>query len=360
LAAAIVLLVGIGTTVLIRWQANRFAPRQPGNRNAATRIQTTLKTGKPVQIASTASFGENGIHLPNKINALTAGPATDGSLSLAAGCSDFTIRLFQVRTDRGEATFKVYVGHTARITALRFTPDHEYLVSADTFGNIRFWDLSKPPNNAQHLVLRGPKRIQEIVFSRDGSQFLASDGVAVHLWDVKRQRELQVYRERQAGTRLFAWSAERSQMIIAPGLTGGDGFLMATGTGGLTSIRFQEAEAVLATYGATRQIADRFLNEQTGPIVAWPSQLGVPQDEFGVSIERTAISGDRKVAVTVQARGISVWSLADGMELATIPGTDRATLGHVSQLVITGNGQYIATSTLENLQFWKLSELSSL
>lgn len=96
--------------------------------------------------------------------------------------TDKSIRMWSVTTG---ACVRVFTGHTEYISALECAPNGKVLASADTAGNIMFWDLDKG-----HRIKRsrghGKGGIWSLSFSAE-STVLASGGQdgTVRLWDVE-------------------------------------------------------------------------------------------------------------------------------------------------------------------------------
>jgi WD40 repeat protein/tRNA A-37 threonylcarbamoyl transferase component Bud32 len=108
--------------------------------------------------------------------------APQGNL-LAAGCADFRIRLFDVKTMEALPALE---GHTAPVRDVAFSPDGRWLASAGDDGDrtVRIWDVK---TKTQVKVLTGARRcVYTVAWNREGTM-LASGSIDgnVRLWDTK-------------------------------------------------------------------------------------------------------------------------------------------------------------------------------
>jgi WD40 repeat protein len=97
----------------------------------------------------------------------------DGA-TLATGCDDHQVRLWDAVTFRARAVLK---GHNAQVFFVAFHPSDNLLASASSDGTTRLWD----PATGQSLVTAPGVAAQ---FSRDGTRLAFSDPPMVGLWEV--------------------------------------------------------------------------------------------------------------------------------------------------------------------------------
>lgn len=95
---------------------------------------------------------------------------------------DKSIRMWSVVTGQ---CVRVFMGHTDYITALECAPNGKIFASADTGGNIFFWDITKG-NRIKRCRGHGKGGIPSLSFSAE-SNVLVSGGLdgTVRLWDVE-------------------------------------------------------------------------------------------------------------------------------------------------------------------------------
>jgi WD40 repeat protein/tRNA A-37 threonylcarbamoyl transferase component Bud32 len=109
--------------------------------------------------------------------------ARNGS-ALAAALSDFSIRLLDPATGKERALLK---GHTARLHALAFSPDHQLLASGGADGKLRLWNVAT--GSERWVAPESIGAIAALAFSPDGKTVAAGGGDDrfVHLFDVAGQ-----------------------------------------------------------------------------------------------------------------------------------------------------------------------------
>jgi WD40 repeat protein len=105
-------------------------------------------------------------------------PASD---LLACGCSDGTVRLFDVRTRKQLDTL---TGHKEAVRDVAFSPDGRWLATAgdEPDRTVRVWDAER--RVLVKVLDRHRDGVLSLAFSRDGKTLAggSNDGV-VHLWD---------------------------------------------------------------------------------------------------------------------------------------------------------------------------------
>src|SRR5262249_2018826 len=113
--------------------------------------------------------------------------ADSQTMASAGGYESHEIRLWQVATGR---EFYKLQGHQGWVSALALSPNGKNLVSGDSEGTLRFWDLA-----ARKTIHRGQfgPYISTLTFADDGKTVAVGgwDGV-IHNFDVEARKEVQV------------------------------------------------------------------------------------------------------------------------------------------------------------------------
>jgi WD40 repeat protein len=143
--------------------------------------------------------------------------------TLAAGCEDGTVELWEVLTGTRRATLK---GHNKQVTSVAFNSDGKLLASGSEDGTVRLWNLK---TGRLQATLRGhTTMVMSLAFSGN-AKLLASGGWddTVRLWDLTTGKERATLRGHTGEVRSVALS--------------GDGKLLAFGGNGGT-IRLGDAD----------------------------------------------------------------------------------------------------------------------
>ncbi|MFO0811498.1 MAG: protein kinase [Gemmataceae bacterium] len=106
--------------------------------------------------------------------------------SLAAGCADGTVKIWDVATGYRTATL---AGHDGGVWSIAFSPDGSRLASAGADKTVRLWD---PATGAKIATLEGhADRVWSVAFSPNGQRLAsASQDRTVRLWDAVTAQEV--------------------------------------------------------------------------------------------------------------------------------------------------------------------------
>ena len=110
----------------------------------------------------------------------------DSSVLASAGDSN-TIKLWDWQNN----TSTTLRGHTGLINSVAFSPDGKLLASGGDDWTFRLWDVETHQNIAtlDHISGRNRSQVKDVVFSSDG-QILATAGLHVKLWNINSQNEI--------------------------------------------------------------------------------------------------------------------------------------------------------------------------
>jgi len=102
---------------------------------------------------------------------------------VATASSDWTARLWDGRTGRGEYTL---TGHTAALTSLAFSPDGSRLVTSSTDRDARVWNVRT--GNQVALLRIHSGGVLDVAFSADGRWIATAGPLAAGIWEASKSR----------------------------------------------------------------------------------------------------------------------------------------------------------------------------
>lgn len=232
----------------------------------------------------------------------------DGQL-LAAGASDFQIRIWQVATQR---SYRVLEGHTQYVWGVAFSPHGHLLASCSLDGTVRLWDVEVA--QCLHTLQGHTQGVRQVAFSPEGKTLasVALDG-SVRLWDVETATLRAVLEGHQGGVMALAFNATGQWLV-----TGGDEFhlrlwevqsgrllrLLAGHTSYITSVAFSTDGNSLASGGGDHTI--RLWDAHSGALL---TTLTGHRD----AVHSLAFCQDDKLLVSGAGdRTVRLWDCASG------------------------------------------------
>jgi WD40 repeat protein len=343
-ATAIHLTTGIMLLALDALFRNDNAAQFPLNLDRRRPMTKTLARLMPCALLLLATSPTQALAQPKEPTTLKGhtGPCAvafspDGK-TLATGSHDKTIKLWDVKTGKEQATLE---GHTHPVSSVTFSPDGKTLASGSENG-VRLWDVATGKTT---LILKGRGAGEHPTFSTDGKT-LAVAGVnwfddTITLWDV--------------GTGKFVKAlTHKGHPVIGLVFLPGDSVLVSASAGG--------------EYAPS-----------PGSIMLWDVETGKPKTTLSGPADRDlsldegwivslACSPDGKtLASASNSRQIRLWDLATGKGTLTINAgwsvtfsPDGKTLatgsrGNTIKLWDAGTGKELATLKGHTDDVWSLA-----
>jgi WD40 repeat protein len=136
-------------------------------------------------------------------------PHPDGRHVATAGLADRTVRAWDLETGREVVSF---VGHTAEVRWLAFSPDGWILATAAADGTVRLWNVE---DGREWVCLRGHEgKVWSVSFSPDG-RLLVSGGEdrTVRIWDLQRVQERACLRGHEWTVTAVAFSPDGRRIL---------------------------------------------------------------------------------------------------------------------------------------------------
>jgi WD40 repeat protein/serine/threonine protein kinase len=140
----------------------------------------------------------------------------DGKTLASAGM-DRTVRLWHVGTEKARLTLN---GHASHVHCVAFSPDGKTLASGSFDQTVRLWDMA---NGKEWATLTGQgSAVTSVAFSPDGNSLATASHVTVRLWDLSAGRLAQFKEPRMTFKRP---SGSTASVAFSP-----DGTLLAWGS----------------------------------------------------------------------------------------------------------------------------------
>ncbi|MEN8179136.1 MAG: NB-ARC domain-containing protein [Pseudomonadota bacterium] len=283
------------------------------------------------------------------VEALAISP--DGQ-RLVSASEDWTLRLWDLRTNRVIRTFE---GHTGAVHTVAFLADGESIISGSEDRMLRLWDVG---TGREKAALRGHTlAVQDLAVSADGKLVASvSEDGSVRVWDLETKKNRILYKGR--GHQLNA-------IVITP-----DGRSLVFGAGDWTIrlIALEDGtETVLEGHaGVVRCLAvtvdgTRLLSgADDGVVRIWALDTGqslIEMTGHATSVDAVALAQDGKRAISgSRDKTLRVWNLETGQEQQVLEGHS----GFIRSIVTSPiTGQVISGSTDRTIRNWNIESSSS-
>lgn len=235
-------------------------------------------------------------------------------------------------------------GHGANISALAFSPDGKYLVSASEDATLKLWD---PNSGAEIRTLRGHSNlVTALAVNADGSEIAsASLDHTLRVWNAANGETLASFRGSTPAVYLLKITPDSSSLVTAETVAAGTVLRIWDIKSGRQVRAIQRADAAVSQVffnGATMLVAEESgEDDSSGSLTTYNLQTGRllqtrPALLCGASDDGKWIAIDRS---TERARRALIVDLARDKPVATLS-------GQVSRVAFSSDGSWLAYETL--------------
>jgi WD40 repeat protein len=228
----------------------------------------------------------------------------------------------------GHRELKTLRGHSARITALAFTPDGRGLASGGEDGTVRFWNVST--GSATGRIPENAGWVRSLAYSPDGKALAIGSGATLKLLDVKGNRP---------GGTLESGGFRVTSVAFAPDgrtLAGAGTFVDPGNQGGEGQVRLFDLARTPPAGRAKLTLHREGRNRPTD----WMSDVKFTPD------------GRRVAAVAMQT--IVIWDAATGDEQDSL---DRGGGSSADRLAISPDGRWLAATQVQGIHIFDISPM---
>jgi WD40 repeat protein len=217
--------------------------------------------------------------------------------------------------DPDRRNYTVLGGHHRDVSIVVFSPDGKSLVSGDSSGVIRLWEVASAKVKRQFK--NGEGTILSMAFSPDGRLVAAGGMMPLRIWSLEDGKELRTFK-RDAEIQAVAWSRD-GKYVVSAGLEekirvramnrdAGDAIIDCHSP--VTSLAFSPSGELLASGGYDHSVI-------LWEVRTW-KMIKVLRGHKE-TVTSIAISGDGKTLVSGSRDDtVRIWEIASGKELASI------------------------------------------
>ena len=279
------------------------------------------------------------------------------SMHLASGGYDHSVRLWEVKGERGEFSgqcLRTLQGHHKWVRVITFSPDGTLLASAGDDETVRIWDVRD--GTCLNILHGHSGRVLSVAFQPTGN-LIASGGEdgQVNLWDARSGRCLQTLRLHTTRAASVAFSPDRN--LLASG--NADGEVEVWQIGGASSpswIRTLHGHSTFVSavaFGPNGLLAS---NSYGGKVKFWDVESGrclSTLQGYSRVICSVSFNPDGNLLVHGDESGmLSVWEVNGGGCLRTFQGHT----GHIWSVTFSPDGKTFASGgTDQSLKLWEAS-----
>ena len=247
------------------------------------------------------------------VQSVAFSPADNSILASAGGHN--TVKLWNLRNN----AVKDLTGHRDQVNSVAFSPDGTLLVSGSEDSTIKIWDVSQWQNieTREPITVRISSPVHTVVFHPDG-QLIATSGRHAKILDITNQAEIATLQHDD-----WVWVVAFSH----------NGSYLATDDGQGTTVKVwdvQEKQITTILEGHTADINyvkfspdHRMLASSSwgGEIKLWAVSnwelLGTLHTNGTAAID---FSADGQTLASAGSEAVTLWSVASGAKIATLPG----------------------------------------
>ncbi|CAE6414775.1 unnamed protein product [Rhizoctonia solani] len=282
------------------------------------------------------------------------------------GCSHDSVRAFSVSADK---TIRIWdlqskpapvdpVIRSGRVTASCFSLDGFKYVSGDADSNVRLWDTRSCRSTASrrnvwytrgqpHLARETRMEIHAVAISPDGKRIAYEGGGLLRLWDLQRNRLIDISKASDLNHLVFSHSGQRIAIANPRGIqilhgTSGRPNATITTASGVNTLAYSLSDSLLATGLEDGQVV--VLSMRVG---SFPLYLGRHEGQVtSIAVSRNGlhlVSGSRD-------KTLRVWHIEGG----EIPfGPIRGHIGPINSVNFSPDGNYIVSASMdEGIHLW--------
>ena len=258
----------------------------------------------------------------------------DNSLVVSAS-DDHTIKLWNLQDN----TVTIFRGHTAKVNAVAFSPNGQFLASGSNDLTFKLWDVQKQLIIAtlEHIPIIGgsPSEVLAVAFSPDGQSLATAGYQSVKLWNVDDQTEMATFQHEDwvsaivfspngqllaavDGKQMKIWDLQKQQIIAQ--LEGDADWIGA--------IAFSPDSQTFVGAGAAGQIT--LWNVSDWKVIG--------RINAGYSVSDFAFSPDGKILASA-GQEVGLWSVENGGKIAAF----TKHTGWVMEVAFSPDGTTIAS-----------------